>query len=126
MSQFLNTAANPRQTPTTEQIAVAAFHLYVENGCQDGRDLDDWLCAEKLLTQKLSALSLARASDPIRQPVNQAGETRPVESRGHSPTRIERGPASREGIRQKMTPSRPGSRQPQWRTERTAHTKSMA
>jgi DUF2934 family protein len=39
--------------PTRDQIMAAAFHLYVENGCREGRALDDWLRAEQLLTQRL-------------------------------------------------------------------------
>ncbi|MBX7208464.1 MAG: DUF2934 domain-containing protein [Verrucomicrobiaceae bacterium] len=34
-------------TPVQEQIAQRAYHLYLENGCQHGRDLDHWLAAEK-------------------------------------------------------------------------------
>lgn len=33
-------------TPTQEDIAVRAYYLYIENGCQNGRDLDYWLQAE--------------------------------------------------------------------------------
>lgn len=32
-----------------DAIALRAFHLYCERGCQDGRDLDDWLQAEREL-----------------------------------------------------------------------------
>ena len=35
--------------PTQEQIAAAAYHLYVARGCRDGDDLGDWLRAEELL-----------------------------------------------------------------------------
>jgi hypothetical protein len=45
-------AASTRR-PTHEEIAAAAYHLYLEKGCQNGNDLDDWLRAEQLLTQKL-------------------------------------------------------------------------
>ena len=34
-------------TSTQEDIAVRAYYLYLEEGCQNGRDLDYWLQAEK-------------------------------------------------------------------------------
>ena len=49
---------NP-QTPTTtepqnieEQIRQRAFELYESRGREDGHDLDDWLRAEKEVTQQ--------------------------------------------------------------------------
>ena len=30
-------------------VARRAFELYCDRGCQDGRDLDDWLTAEREL-----------------------------------------------------------------------------
>jgi hypothetical protein len=30
-----------------QRIAVRAYELYRERGCSDGRDLDDWLEAER-------------------------------------------------------------------------------
>jgi hypothetical protein len=54
--------------PTQEQIAGKAYQLYVESGCQDGRDTENWLRAEQLLsghasspqTQSASAVATAR------------------------------------------------------------------
>lgn len=34
-------------TPTQEDIAVRAYHLFIEGGCQHGRDLEYWFQAEK-------------------------------------------------------------------------------
>lgn len=34
-------------TPKQEEIAVRAYHLYLEGGCQHGRDLEYWFQAEK-------------------------------------------------------------------------------
>jgi hypothetical protein len=39
------------RTPDQDQIAAAAYNLYLQNGCQPGHELDDWLRAEKLLIQ---------------------------------------------------------------------------
>lgn len=35
--------------PTLEQIAAEAYAIYMANGGQHGRDLDDWLEAERRL-----------------------------------------------------------------------------
>lgn len=103
------------QKPTTEQIAIAAFHLYVENGCQDGHDLDDWLRAENLLTQKLKTVAKVQVSEPNSETSSQPVGIR----RAATSARDERGSANREEIRQKNTHNRPASRQPQWRTTRS-------
>jgi hypothetical protein len=33
-----------------DRVAQRAYELYLERGCADGRDVDDWLCAERELT----------------------------------------------------------------------------
>jgi outer membrane protein TolC len=38
--------------PTTEAIALRAFDLYQQRGAHDGRDLDDWLEAERQLREE--------------------------------------------------------------------------
>ena len=35
-------------------IARRAFELYCDRGCQDGRDVDDWLAAERELLEAAS------------------------------------------------------------------------
>jgi hypothetical protein len=35
-----------------EEIRRRAYELYEEGGREDGRDLDDWLCAEAKITAK--------------------------------------------------------------------------
>jgi hypothetical protein len=37
--------------PTTEQIEKRAYELYLARGCEHGRDLEDWLAAERELTE---------------------------------------------------------------------------
>ena len=37
--------------PTANDIARRAFELYCERGCQEGRDVEDWLQAERELRQ---------------------------------------------------------------------------
>jgi hypothetical protein len=43
--------------PTHEQIKQRAYELFVECGCEHGRDLEHWLAAE----HELSKLALNRA-----------------------------------------------------------------
>ena len=38
------------QLPTPEQIEQRAYELYLERGREDGHDVEDWLAAEKELT----------------------------------------------------------------------------
>jgi Protein of unknown function (DUF2934) len=42
--------STPKQdVPTREQIAQRAYEIYQNRGRQDGRDMEDWLAAEKEL-----------------------------------------------------------------------------
>ncbi len=38
--------------PTKKQIEARAYELYLQRGCQDGHDFEDWLIAEKELKQQ--------------------------------------------------------------------------
>ena len=40
--------------PTEEEIAVRAYHIYLERGGAEGEPLDDWLQAERELTEARS------------------------------------------------------------------------
>ena len=57
-----------------EQIEQRAYELYLERGCEDGRDIDDWLMAEKELTDlsehSTSSAPRARAASASQQPVS--------------------------------------------------------
>jgi len=46
---------NERPKPRAEDIARRAYAIYEERGRVDGADLDDWLQAERELTQNTSA-----------------------------------------------------------------------
>ena len=35
------------------RIAAKAYELYLQSGCRDGRDLDDWLEAERIVAREL-------------------------------------------------------------------------
>lgn len=41
--------ATVRGEPTQEEIGARAFEIYVSEGCQDGKDLENWLRAEEEL-----------------------------------------------------------------------------
>ena len=38
--------------PTREEIASLAYKLYLESGSQEGRDLENWIQAEKILRRQ--------------------------------------------------------------------------
>ena len=38
--------------PTKKQIEARAHELYLQRGCKDGHDIQDWLIAEKELNQR--------------------------------------------------------------------------
>jgi hypothetical protein len=50
-----NGDAAPRNKPTHEQIASLACLLYIESGCQEGRDAENWLRAEQTLRQQAAS-----------------------------------------------------------------------
>lgn len=60
-----------RKLPTAEQIEQRAYELYLERGGADGGDVDDWLAAERELTEvseeSVSAAPRARAASVGRQ-----------------------------------------------------------
>jgi hypothetical protein len=38
--------------PTKKQIEARAYELYLQGGCEDGHNIEDWLIAEKELKQQ--------------------------------------------------------------------------
>jgi len=38
--------------PTKKQIEARAYELYLQGGCEDGHDIENWLIAEKELKQR--------------------------------------------------------------------------
>lgn len=45
------TIESPRRRPTEEEIAMRAYHIYLERGGSEGDTMDDWLQAERELTE---------------------------------------------------------------------------
>ena len=50
--------------PSQEQIQQRAYDLFVQRGCECGRELEDWLAAEKELTE-LAVEPELRPAEPI-------------------------------------------------------------
>lgn len=50
--------STPKQdVPTREQIAQRAYELYEQRGCEPGREIEDWLAAEReLRNQNLASM----------------------------------------------------------------------
>ncbi|MGH9744035.1 MAG: DUF2934 domain-containing protein [Candidatus Acidiferrum sp.] len=48
------TMSNYQQAPNNDQIARKAYELYLDHGSQNGRDVEDWLNAEKELSRTSS------------------------------------------------------------------------
>jgi hypothetical protein len=46
-----NAISRPADEPTKEKIAVAAYILWQQAGCPEGRDVQHWLTAEAQLHQ---------------------------------------------------------------------------
>ena len=60
-------AEPPRRDPITEAIARRAYELFLARGAQHGRDMDDWLQAEREL---LDAARSGRVGDADLPPKN--------------------------------------------------------
>jgi len=46
-----DTSESTRARPTEEEIAVRAYHIYLERGDAEGNPSDDWLQAERELAE---------------------------------------------------------------------------
>jgi hypothetical protein len=101
-SQATKRAVASLKKPTHDQIAARAHQLYVQNGRQEGRDMEYWLRAEKeLANERAHGVALPTPSQPH--------ELGPRPQRPFA--RDERGSATREEIRRETSPMRPASRQ---------------
>jgi hypothetical protein len=62
---------NQRKEPSTEEITHLAYALYLQRGSEHGKDVEDWVAAEKELTDKpVVGPAEMRAVQPSRQNVN--------------------------------------------------------
>lgn len=90
--------------PTEAEIAVAAYHLHIQNGSLHGHDLEDWLKAEQLLTQHMEETVPELVAQAALNPMS---SFTPNEI---SPAHLSQKPA-RDDIRRQSTAFRPASRQ---------------
>ena len=51
------TTESPRAQPTEDEIAVRAYHIYLDRGEGGGNPSDDWLQAERELTEGIVTTS---------------------------------------------------------------------
>ena len=58
-------APHLRHEPTEAEIQKQAYHLWIEGGCLEGVELDNWLAAKELLRHR-HAHSSSRAHLPVR------------------------------------------------------------
>ncbi|HEY6443300.1 MAG TPA: DUF2934 domain-containing protein [Candidatus Acidoferrales bacterium] len=58
--------------PSETQIEQRAYELYLERGCEHGRDIEDWLEAERELTElaelRTVETELAADEEPFPEP----------------------------------------------------------
>jgi Protein of unknown function (DUF2934) len=54
------------EEPSKQDIAHRAYELYVQRGCEPGKDVEDWARAEEELSSEVVA-------EPVRAKVAQAG-----------------------------------------------------
>lgn len=66
-----NAAAVAVFQPQHEEIALRAYQFFVQRGCAHGRDLEDWLQAEREVLAKSSQKPAGRRkSQPVEVPVS--------------------------------------------------------
>jgi len=107
------------EKPTHDQIAALAYQFYVENGRQEGREVQDWLRAEAWLMQQ-PARAATTPSNEAAQPQNISAPQgiRPLNTPEYPLAPDKPGSASREQIQRQPTQVRPPARQSQRPIER--------
>jgi DUF2934 family protein len=60
--RWMEERAGWQARPTHGEIAQLAYHLYEARGGGEGRDIDDWVLAERTLTRHYSYEDAAEAS----------------------------------------------------------------
>jgi hypothetical protein len=63
-----NGDASAWSQPTHEQIAKLACQLYLESGCLEGRDAENWLRAEQILREQSLGQAASAQPQPGRKP----------------------------------------------------------
>lgn len=62
-AQTLETSPSPDPVAAREQIELRAYEIYLQRGCLDGLDVQDWLQAEsELIAEGENAAARAKAA----------------------------------------------------------------
>ncbi|HVB54909.1 MAG TPA: DUF2934 domain-containing protein [Candidatus Acidoferrales bacterium] len=67
-----------------EEIEKRAYEIYMERGSQGGRELQDWLAAEREVSQKQSASGQKRADTEAANSPRSVSESRNRSQHQHS------------------------------------------
>ena len=60
-----------RREPSGEEIARRAYELYIQRGGEDGKDVEDWVRAEKELSDEtIAGPAKTRTSQVVRKASN--------------------------------------------------------
>lgn len=101
---FLRSDLGVGRKPTHDEIACAAYYLYLEQGSEHGHDRDDWLRAEQLL------LRLLNETDAPHSSLLAEGEEKNFSQILESDSPEQDGFVRWENIRRANIPYRPPSR----------------
>jgi len=52
------------RTPSNEQIEQRAYEIYLQRGCENGHDMEDWLSAEQELSGRREEIEAEFAQEP--------------------------------------------------------------
>lgn len=55
-------APRAEKKPVSEKIGALTFHLYLENGCPEGRETDFWKRAREMVNQQVRTATDMEAS----------------------------------------------------------------
>lgn len=55
--------------PTHEEIALRAYQIHLEHGGAHGKDMEDWLQAERELREEMQRSNAAERASPARKPI---------------------------------------------------------
>lgn len=60
---------SPAHEPSEAEIQKAAYHIWLESGCQQGRELEHWLAAKELLKHHHGRSAGRGNPKPIRRKI---------------------------------------------------------
>lgn len=73
-----NTVMPPAPVPTEQEIQKVAYRLWIEGGCRDGVETDNWFAAEELLRHRHGRVhpshKLSAATTPATAPAAPAAK----------------------------------------------------